>query len=345
MVETQTLIIFGILLAGFIGAIFYMLNTQIRSLKEEVTNKSDDKVLMEWIKDMRSSVETQLKDQRISMDKRTKVIGDRLDNAAKVIGGVQKNLGSLEEFGKDMKDLSNILKSPKLRGNLGERFLYEILENFLPKKLYEKQYQFRDGTTCDAVIFTDNGTIPVDSKFPMENFQAMLKAETEDKMEDYRKAFINDVRKRIREISSKYILPEEGTTDQAIMYIPSESVYYEAVVRSTEVEKYAQERNVLITSPNTFTSFVNVVMVAYQQSELAEHAQEILKALSGIQREAEKFEEELDVLDGHVDRTNKAMDRIRSMFNTLFRKISDIEALGSAKDKNVSALPSSNESD
>lgn len=157
--------------------------------------------------------------------------------------------------------------------------------------------------------------------------------------ESYRNEFIKDVRKRVREISSKYILPEEGTTDQAIMYIPSESVYYEAVVRSENVEKYAQDRNVLITSPNTFTSFVNVVMVAYQQNELAEHAQEILKALAGIQKEAEKFGEELDVLDGHVDRTTKAMDRIKSKFNTLFGKISAIEALGSAKDKKVSALP------
>ncbi len=301
---------------------------------------------MEWLKDMRSSVEGQLKDQRETlntqlrqqqeaMSKQTKVIWERLDNASKVIGDVQKHLGGLQEFGKDMKDLSNILKSPKLRGNLGERFLYEILENFLPKSLYKTQYKFRDGAVCDAVLVTDNGMIPVDSKFPMENFEAMLKAESEDAREKYNREFLKDVKRRVDEISSKYILPEEGTTDQAIMYIPSESVYYEAVVRTSGIEEYAQRKGVLITSPNTFTSFVNIIVIGYQQNELAEHATEILKALSGIKVEAEKFDEELSVLDGHVTRTSKSMDNVKSRFGKLFGKIEGAQVLKEPEQKRL----------
>jgi len=334
MTPTQTLIIFALLLGGAVIAVVYVVLSQLRSLKEDLVEKESEKVLMEWLKEMRGSVEKtektlerQLKDQRESMDKQTKLIWERLDNAAKVIGGVQKHLGGLEEFNKDMKDLSNVLKSPKLRGGLGEQFLYEILENFLPKDLYKTQYKFRDGAMCDAVIVTDKGLIPVDSKFSMENFKAMLTAEKEDTRDKHKKEFVKDIKKRIDEISSKYILPEEGTTDQAIMYIPSENVYYELVVNTPGIEEYAQKKNVLLTSPNTFSYFVKIVVVAYQQNELAKHAGEILKSLSGIRMEAGKFEDDLGVLDGHITRTSKSMDNVKTKFGKLFGKISAVSAI------------------
>ena len=338
MTSAQTLIVFALLLAGAGVAIVYFVTSQIKSLKVDLTEKESDKVLLEWLKDMRGSVEKssdtmekQLKDQRDSMDKQTKMIWERLDNAAKVIGGVQKHLGGLEEFNKDMKDLSNILKSPKLRGGLGEQFLYEILENALPKDLYKTQYKFRDGSIADAVLITEKGMIPVDSKFSMENFKAMITEDSEETRNKYKKEFVKDVKKRIDEISKKYILPEEGTTDQAIMYIPSENIYYELIVNTPSIEEYAQRQNVLLTSPNTFSYFVKIVMVAYQQNELAKHAGEILKALSGIRVEAEKFGGDLDVLDGHITRTTKSMDNVKSKYGKLSGKIEAVQALGKAE--------------
>lgn len=324
MTPTQTLLIFALLLGGAVVVIIYFVSSQLRELK----NKDSEKVLLEWLKSTQSSFENQLKNQSDTMSKQTKMIGDRLDNAAKVIGNVQRQLGGLEKFGRDVEDLSHVLKSPKLRGGLGEQFLYEILENFLPKDLYKKQYKFRDGSICDAVIVTEKGLIPVDSKFSLENFKAMLGAESEDARAKLKKEFVKDVKKRIDEISSKYILPEEGTTDQAIMYIPSENIYYELVVNTPDIEEYAQNKSVLMTSPNTFTYFVKIVMVAYQQNELAEHAGEILKSLAGIRVEAEKFDGELGVLDGHITRTTKSMDNVKSKYGKLFGKISAVQEIG-----------------
>lgn len=241
--DTQLLLII-VILAGFILAISYFTISQFKKIKEELKGKEGD-VLIEWLKDMKGAVEKnsdvierQLKDQRDTLDlqmksqrdaisQQTKMIWERLDTSSEVIRSVQKQLGGLQEFGTDMKDLSNILKSPKLRGGLGEQFLYEILENFLPHDLFKTQYKFRDGNICDAVVFTDKGVIPIDSKFPMENFKAMITADRQEERDRFKKVFISDVKKRIDEISSKYILPEEKTTDQAIMYIPSENVYYE----------------------------------------------------------------------------------------------------------------------
>lgn len=339
----QMLIILALLVLGAAGIIIYAFSSQIRNLKSELKDEEENKVLMEWLKEMQGSVDTRLKDQnqtlqeqltnqRKAMTEQTKLIWERLENSSKVIQQVHKELGGISEFGKDMKDLSNVLKSPKLRGGLGEQFLYEILENSLPKELFKTQYKFKDGATCDAVVFTEKGMIAIDSKFPMENFKEMLTQETQEARDSYKKRFVRDVKNRIDEISSRYILPEEGTTDFAVMYVPSENVYYELLVNTPEIEEYSRNKNVFITSPNTLNYQMRAILVAYQQSELQKHASEILNSLSGIKAEAEKFGEELGVLGGHIVRTYKAMDNIKLKFSKLFGKIESTQALGSSEE-------------
>ncbi len=343
MVSTQFLIVFVLLVIGVAGAIVYVLSSQIKSIKEEL-NKDNDQVLVEWLKEMKGSVEKnsetlerqlndqrsalneQLKGQRDAMNQQTKLIWERLDKASEVIQGVQQHLGGIQEFGKDMKDLSNVLKSPKLRGGLGEQLLYEILANALPAHLFKTQFKFRDGSMCDAIIFTDRGSIPIDSKFPMENFKLMLTLESPEDRDRAKRVFVRDVKKRIDEIS-KYILPEEGTADFAVMYIPSENVYYELLVNTSEIEDYARQKCVFLTSPNTLSYQVRSILVAFQQQELQKHAGEILKALSGIKVEAEKFDAELNVLDGHIDRTAKSFANVRNKYSRLFTKIDSVEQL------------------
>lgn len=344
--DSQNIIIIVLLFAGFIIAMTYYIVSQFKK------GKNDD-VLTQWLREMKGSVdknsdviERQLKDQRDTLDQQmraqrdaisqqTKMIWERLDTSSEVIRSVQKQLGGLQEFGTDMKDLSNILKSPKLRGGLGEQFLYEILENFLPKDLFKTQYKFKDGNTCDAAVFTDKGIIPIDSKFPMENFKAMLTANTQDERDKFKKVFITDVKKRVEEISSKYILPGEGTTDQAIMYIPSENVYYELIVNTPEVEDYCHRKNIIMASPNTLSYFLKVLLVGYQQHELEKHAGEILKALGGIKVEAEKFSGELDVLERHITNSYKSMDGVKSKFGKLFGKIESVQSIEEPEQKKL----------
>jgi len=343
---SQTIVLIIFLTVGSLISIGYFIIQQIKR-----SQKTEDTVLMEWLKEMKGSVEKntevmerQLKDQRTSMEEQmknqrdtlsqqTKFISERLEKSSDVIREVQKQLGGIQEFGTDMKDLSNILKSPKLRGGLGEQFLYEILENFLPKDLYKTQYKFKDGNACDAVVFTDRGIIPIDSKFPMENFKAMITAETQAERDRFKKVFVSDVKKRIEEISSKYILPEEKTTDQAIMYVPSENVYYELVVNTPEIEEYSKAKNIILASPNTLTYFLKVLLVAYQQHELQKHADKILKSLAGIKVDAQKFNEELDVLGRHISNTYKSMDGVKNKFTRLFGKIEKVQAIEPEKEK------------
>ena len=350
MSEFKTFLIILVALLTFSGVVIYFISSRLGKLKSELKN-GEDAVLMQWLKEMKISVdknsetldkqlkdqrttlEEQLKNQRNAMSEQTKMIWERLDNASEVIRTVQKQIGGIQEFGNDMKDLSNILKSPKLRGGLGEQFLYEILSNLLPTDLYKTQYKFKDGSTCDAVVFIEKGIIPIDSKFPMDNFKAMLVAESQDQRDKFKKVFISDVKKRIDEIASKYILPEEGTTEQALMYIPSENVYYELIVNTPEIEDYARNKSVVMVSPNTISYFLKVLLVAYQQNELQKHAMEILKALSGIKMEAEKFGEDLGILERHISNAYKSMETVGNKFGKLFGKIESVQAIGTQEEQ------------
>jgi DNA recombination protein RmuC len=336
-----------LLIMASIGVIAYVILTQLKSLKENLRDNKDNQVLMEWLKEMKTTVdkssdvlERQLTNQRVSledrlkqqterMDKQTKLIWERLTEAQKIIGDVNKQIGGIEEFGKDIKDLSNVLKSPKLRGGLGEQFLNELLANALPHELFKVQYEFKDGSKCDAAIITEKGIIPIDSKFSAENFRAMAIAEKEDAREKFKKEFLKDVKKRVDEIADKYIKPDEGTTEFALMYIPSESVYYELIVNSSEVEDYAQRKNVYLTSPNTLFSKLKIFVAAYQRFELQKHTGEILKALESIKIEAEKFDGDLSVLEKHITNATKAAENVRSKYTKLFGKIDKVSEIGS----------------
>ena len=351
MLSNELVIVMFAVLLILLGFLVFYLSTQIKNIKNIKGDETG--VLMEWLKEMKGSVDKssdvlekqlsqqrgtldeQMKGHREAMNAQTKLIWERLDASQDVIRTVQKQLGGIQEFGNDMKDLSNVLKSPKLRGGLGEQFLYEILESFLPHDHFKTQYKFKDGAVCDAVVFTEKGIIPIDSKFPMENFAAMLKADAQSERDKLKRVFIGDVKKKIEEIATKYILPEEGTTHQAIMYIPSENVYYELIVNTPEIESYAKEKNVVMASPNTLSYFLKVLLVAFHQQNLEKHAGEVLKALDGIKLEASKFNDDLDVLEKHISNGYKSMDGIRTKFSRLFNKIDKIQVIDDTEQKKL----------
>ncbi|MFH1295497.1 MAG: DNA recombination protein RmuC [bacterium] len=332
-------------------AVAVFLYSQIKSLKEK-PDDSKDQILMEWLKSMKAEMTDQLKSQRDTLNKQlsdqrmevakqsgamaqnlTQALNQQLNNTQEVIRNVQKQLGGIEEFGKDIKDLSNVLKSPKLRGGLGEQFLYEILANVLPKELYATQYKFKDGTVCDAVVFTDKGMIPVDSKFPLEKYKLSVTTEHAEDRERAKKEFTKAVKDKVDEIAGKYILPAEGTTENAVMYIPSETVFYDMIVNTPVVEEYARNKNVMLASPNTVSYFLKVVLVAYKQQELQKHALEIQKALAGIKIEAEKFNDDLGVLERHISNAYKSMDGVKSRFGKFFNRLENVQSVEGPKEQ------------
>src|SRR3990167_8658839 len=217
------LVIASIIIVGF-AIVIYFIRKQ---------NSNSDSSLIEWLKTMQSSFDQNSKTMNSTLLSNSKQLNDRLDNAAHVIAAVQKNIGEMSEIGRSMRELQSFLSSPKLRGNIGEQVLKELLSQLLPKQSFNLQYAFKNGEIVDAAIKTEAGIIPIDSKFPMENFRKMHSENSESDKKAVEREFVSDVKKHIDDIAKKYILPAEGTIDYALMYVPSESVYYEIVNNST----------------------------------------------------------------------------------------------------------------
>ncbi|MCF7836510.1 DNA recombination protein RmuC [Candidatus Gracilibacteria bacterium] len=250
----------------------------------------------------------------------TKKLDARLDGAAREIAKVSGELGKMAEIRSSVESLTNFLKHSKRRGNLGEEGLKEMLAEALPQEKWGLQYQFSSGEAVDAVIKTKNGIIPVDSKFPLENFDKMRNSNDDKAAEGFRKEFGKDVKKHVDAIAKKYIKPEEGTTDFAVMYLPAESIYNEAS-ENAEVSKYARSKNIQLVSPNSFFYFLRVVLIAFQSEKFEENAKKVLSLIAGVKTEAGKFGENLSVLNKHIGNAKTKMDEVAGGYTRLEGKI------------------------
>ena len=235
----------------------------------------------------------------------------------------------LEEVGASVAGLQELLKVPRLRGTLGETWLEELLRQIFPASLYEIQHEFRSGARVDAVLRVGDRLVSVDSKFPLEACQRMLAAEG-PAADAERRAFRKSLRARIDEIADKYIRPDEGTFEFALMYIPAENVYYEAVIRGEEVEggdslvAYALRRKVIPVSPNTFYAYLAAVLHGLRGLEVERQAQQILESLGGLQQQLARFEDAYRLVGKHLEHaarqyaeTDKQLGRIQDRFETI----------------------------
>lgn len=272
-----------------------------------------------------------LKTTNVRLNEQSKNFNERLDNAARVISQVQRNIGEFSEIGRGMKDLQEFLSSPKLRGNVGEHVLKELLKQFMPKESFNLQYSFKSGEKVDAAIKTSGGIIPIDSKFPMENFRKMQ----EDPA--FKREFVRDVKKHIDDIARKYILTEEGTIDYALMYIPSEAVYYE-IVNDADLFDYSGEKRVLPVSPTTFYAYLKAILMSFEGQKVEAQAKIILASLRAIKSDYGKVEENLSTLQKHLTNAFNMMGNVFSSFTQLGQKISSTQNLGSGIKKEVKEL-------
>lgn len=327
---TTIFVIAAMIVVVGIVAVFWEMRRH-RRLLEQQSDGENQQVLMEWLKDMREAQQQHSTAVQNQMQQTNRAINQRLDKAASVMQSVGTEVGKMQEVGQTMKEIHSVLKSPKLRGNLGEQVMKDLLTQILPKAGFTLQHKFRSGDTVDAVIKTKNGLIPIDAKFPMENYLAAQKAPESDKPA-LLKQFRRDVKLHIDKISKKYIVPGEQTVDFAVMYVPSESVYYE-IVTATELANYGADKKVYLVSPNTFHYFLKTVMVALEGEQIEKRAKDVLMALRAIQQDATTFGSDLSVLSRHVTNAKNMMDTVNTDYASLGAKISNTGQLGGQRER------------
>ncbi len=255
-----------------------------------------------------------LKEMHSIIQENNKGVGQRLDSTGTIIGNLQNSLGKIEqtnqqicEIGKDISGLQNLLRAPKFRGEMGETLLGNILAQVLPKDHYQLQFQFKSGDTVDAIIRLGSNIVPVDAKFPLENFQGIVSAVGDTEKNVFTKKFIIDVKNRIDEISKKYILPNECTFDFALMYIPAENVYYEATIKQ-ELLSYALSKKVIPVSPNTFYAYLQVICLGLRGLQVERNAKEILASLNAMQQDLIRFSEDFRLVGTHIQSARNKYD-------------------------------------
>lgn len=278
------------------------------------------------LRDLRSTLDSTKDTVNSSLAKNTSDIHDRLLAATTAIGELKREAGAFTEVSRSMKELHEFLRSPKLRGNIGEMVLKDLISQMFPNSSFTLQHSFKSGEKVDAVIKTDSGLLPIDSKFPMENYQKLATATSEVDRTSYRRAFVRDIKGHIASISKKYVLPAENTLDFALMYIPSESVFYE-LAGIEEIMQYSRSLRVYPVSPNTLYAALQTILLSFEGRKIESRAKEVFQSLRAIAKDFAKTKEELTVLGGHITKAHSKYDDVDTRFNTLERKLEGTRTL------------------
>jgi DNA recombination protein RmuC len=292
-----------LVLAG-IGALAYWLPRALASSQTEASAQLTER---------NAEMERRLQGLNETMDRRlaeldTKV-DRRLESTSKTTTQVHERLVKLDqanaqmlERAKELSRLEHALRPPKARGGFGELLLENLLRDRLPATAYSLQYGFKGGERVDAVIRVQQ-LVPIDAKFPLDNFARLVEAQDSGERELYEKAFGRDVKGHIDAIAGKYIRPDEGTYDFAFMYLPSEAVYYELACGKTgELLRYAHERQVVPVSPSTFTAYLQMIVLGLKGLQIEEHAHEVMAYCAQLQKDFGRFKEDFDLVGTHLGR-------------------------------------------
>ncbi len=273
-------------------------------------------------------------------------LGNRLEGTTKVVSEVHSKLGELhkttarlEELSKDIASLQDILKPPKLRGGLGEFLLAELLKQVVPNH-FSLQYRFQNNEAVDAVITLGGRLVPIDAKFPVEDFKRYIEAADEESRRRARRDFIRNVKGKIDDIASKYIRPEEGTFEFALMYIPAENIYYETIIRDDSsgdegMFGYSLRKKVIPVSPYTFYSYLQTILLGLKGMRIEERVEEVLKHLQALRGDFGKFGEDFETLGKHLKNCLRRYEDASKDLDRFSTRLERIETLGETKSATV----------
>jgi DNA recombination protein RmuC len=316
-------IVLGVLVLVLLGLVLrrpptndssLMLKADVTELNKSVTELKDG--LQKQLSDQLGASNKQLASQSAASIRILQEVTEKLTK----LEGTNKNVGDIAA---ELKTLQNVLQNPKQRGVIGEFYLDQILKNILPPGTYQLQYRIDEGLVVDAVIKLDDKVLPVDSKFPLENYNRLVEAKDEARP-GLDRAFKEDLKRRIDE-TSKYIKPGKGTLDQALMFIPSEAIYYDLLankvglggVSGRNLMQYAADKKVTIVGPSTLSAMLQTIMQGLRSIEIHKDTEKILKNIEQLSKHLlshnvymQKLGSSLGTTVGHFNTTYKELGKI-----------------------------------
>jgi len=317
----------GVLMLLVLGLLIWLISATFAGRREIAGQAAGVGLLQQQLEALKAAQDSIRETLQKSLQTGQESVSRNLQSSQQVLSRLISQIGELQgtnkqmlQVGTEVRRLQDILSSPKLRGQMGEWSLENLLAQILPKSAYELQYAFKDGKIVDALIRLEDYSVPVDAKFPLPSFERIVKVESEEEKIKLRKQLVNDVIKHIDKIASDYIRPAEGTLDFALMYIPAENVYYETIVKyvseTKDILQYALEKKVIPVSPNLLYAYLMTVVMGLHGLQIERQAAEIRQNLKKLNADFAEFLRHWDTLGTHIrntsskyDEANKKLDR------------------------------------
>jgi DNA recombination protein RmuC len=269
-----------------------------------------------------------------AMGETSHAVNTRIASVQLTFAALQKQVGEMSEQARQLADVSKsmvalerVLSAPKLRGGFGEAQLESLLAQIFPREHYQMQYRFSSGEAVDAVLFFPQGIVAIDSKFSLENFRRIAQAEREEDKKAARREFLKDVRKRVDEVAAKYVRPTEGTLPFALMYVPAENVYYEAIIRDddgSDLYQYCVSRKVMPVSPNSLYAYLQTIVVGLNSLRVSERAEGILREIESLHVELGKFGEAYEKVGTHLRNAQKQYEESGKHFDRVEGRVQSL---------------------
>ncbi|MGA1978988.1 MAG: DNA recombination protein RmuC [Sedimentisphaerales bacterium] len=316
-----------VLIILVLGLLVWLISANFAGRKETAAHTANIGLLTQQLEALRAAQDKTSENLQKSLQAGQTTLTQSLQSSQQVLGRLNTQIGELQgtnkqmlQIGTEVRRLEDILSSPKLRGQMGEWSLENLLAQVMPKDSYKLQYAFKDGKTVDAAVQLPDFLVPVDAKFPLPSFEKVIKAETDSEKTRLRKQFLKDVSAHIDKIASDYIRPAEGTLDFALMYIPAENIYYETIVKyageTQDILQYSLDKKVIPVSPNLLYAYLMTVVMGLHGLQIEKQAAEIRQNLKRLNASFADFLSNWDVLGTHIrnaytkyDDGHKKLDR------------------------------------
>ena len=294
-------------------------------------------LLQRQVADLQRATTTSVTELRGEVQRTLVAAGDRMDSRAtatdRALTDLTRQLGELSEksqrigeLAREVGSLHDLLKVPQPRGGFGELMLERLLADTLPAEAFDLQHTFRDGLRVDAIVRTGGRIVPIDAKFPLEPYQALAAAATDDERRAKRRAFLQTVKRHVDAVA-RYVRPDEGTVDIALLYIPAEQVFYAGFVQLDEgddMRAYCSQRRVVPVSPNTFVAYLQLVALGLRGLAIEQRSREMHDQIRRAALDLQNFTGLHEQLGKHIENASKkfnesvrALDRATDAVNTL----------------------------
>jgi DNA recombination protein RmuC len=314
--------------------LYYMM----KSRRDDKGDSAQYMVMHQRLDSFAELLNKQLEQSRQSSEKATLAVHQQVQGFTQGITQLQEGLKNMHDSVKNVSSFQDLFRNPKLRGQWGEMSLEASLAQYFPRDRFIIQHYFSSGEAVDAALkLPNNVLLPIDSKFNWDNFQKMVNSDNDIHRDGFRKLFLSDVKKKIDEIAGKYILPSEGTTDFALMFVPAETVYYEMInnVKEVDIAEYARKKKVMLVSPNTFALSVSAIHHWYKDLQINSQTQSIIKKLERVVADSVKIADDFRKLGNHISNAKSAYDESEKRLGLMVGRVQDVIKIGESEEKQI----------